>query len=232
MNQFQWNSGNLLTLGWSDAEELLCVQDDGLVLIYNMFGQYLHAFSMGQEAKDTKIIDAKIFASNSGTGVAVMTTNFRIFLINSIKEPKNRQLPEMPSNFHLEFVWENETNFPCISIAESVLDPTCWAIINEDRNTYSLVARKHEIFKLNQGYDVCSVQNVSFENTFDSIIAMSVSFNYRFLALYTNNGIVWMGTSDMEKKYCEFKTNQSERPKQIEWLVHPYHFRYLFNVED
>lgn len=53
---------------------------------------------MGQEAKDTKVIDAKIFASKSGTGVAVMTTNFRIFLINSIKEPKNRQLPEMPSN--------------------------------------------------------------------------------------------------------------------------------------
>lgn len=95
----QWNSGNLLTLGWSDAEELLCVQDDGLVLIYNMFGQYLHAFSMGQEAKDTKIVDAKIFASNSGTGVAVMTTNFRIFLINSIKEPKNRLLPEMPSRW-------------------------------------------------------------------------------------------------------------------------------------
>lgn len=114
----QWNSGNLLSLGWSDAEELLCVQDDGLVLIYNMFGQYQHTFSMGQEAKDTKVIDAKIFASNSGTGVAVMTTNYRIFLINSIKEPKNRQLPEIPSkmftieasnknvkilNFHLIF---------------------------------------------------------------------------------------------------------------------------------
>lgn len=101
----QWNSGNLLSLGWSDAEELLCVQDDGLVLIYNMFGQYQHTFSMGQEAKDTKVIDAKIFASNSGTGVAVMTTNYRIFLINSIKEPKNRQLPEIPSKmFAIEHI--------------------------------------------------------------------------------------------------------------------------------
>lgn len=103
----QWNSGNLLTLGWSDAEELLCVQDDGCVLIYNMFGHYLHAFSMGQEAKDTKVREAKIFASNSGTGVAVMTTNFRIFLINSIKEPKNRQLPEMPSKFQHIIIIEN-----------------------------------------------------------------------------------------------------------------------------
>lgn len=75
----------------------MCVQDDGLVIIYNMFGQYQHTFGMGQEAKDTKVIDAKIFPSSSGTGVAVMTSNFRIFLINSIKDPKIRQLPEMPS---------------------------------------------------------------------------------------------------------------------------------------
>lgn len=73
------------------------MQDDGLVIIYNMFGQYQHTFGMGQEAKDTKVIDAKIFPSSSGTGVAVMTSNFRIFLINSIKDPKIRQLPEMPS---------------------------------------------------------------------------------------------------------------------------------------
>lgn len=53
---------------------------------------------MGQEAKDTKIIDARIFRSSSGTGVAVMTSNFRVFLINNFKEPRIRQLPEMPSN--------------------------------------------------------------------------------------------------------------------------------------
>lgn len=84
-------------MGWTECEELICVQDDGLVLIYDMFGVYQHTFSMGQEAKDTKVIDAKIFPSGSGTGVAVMSTNFRIFLVNSVKEPKNRQLPEMPS---------------------------------------------------------------------------------------------------------------------------------------
>lgn len=52
---------------------------------------------MGQEAKDTKVIGAKIFMSSAGTGVAIMTTNYRIFLVNSIKDPKTRQLPEMPS---------------------------------------------------------------------------------------------------------------------------------------
>jgi vacuolar protein sorting-associated protein 16 len=95
----QWNSGQLRTIGWTDSEELLCVQDDGVVLIYNIFGQYLHKFSMGQEAIDTKIIDAKIFPTSQGTGCAVMTTHFRIFIINSYKDPKVRQLPEIPSKF-------------------------------------------------------------------------------------------------------------------------------------
>lgn len=52
---------------------------------------------MGPEAKDTKIIDAKVFSSSSGTGIAVMTTNYRIFTTNSVKEPKVRLLPEMLS---------------------------------------------------------------------------------------------------------------------------------------
>lgn len=42
-------------MGWSNADDLLCVQDDGLVLIYDLFGNYTHTLTMGQEAKDTKV---------------------------------------------------------------------------------------------------------------------------------------------------------------------------------
>lgn len=102
---------------------------------------------------------------------------------------------------------------------ESISNPTCWAIMNEERNTCSLVAREKEIYKLRQGDSICTALSVSIENEFSSIILMSVSYNHRFLALYTNTGILWMGTSDMKTKYCEFKTNQTDRPKQIEWIM-------------
>lgn len=88
-------------MGWTDSEELLCVQEDGVILIYNLYGQYQHKFSMGQEASDTKLIDAKIYATNQGTGVAVMTTHFRIFIVNNYKTPKVRLLPEIPSKLIL-----------------------------------------------------------------------------------------------------------------------------------
>lgn len=85
-------------MGWTNEEEFLCVQDDGLVVIHNMFGKYVHTFSISQKVKDLKVVDARIFTSPLNfTGIAVMTANYKIFLVNNIKEPKMRQLSELPS---------------------------------------------------------------------------------------------------------------------------------------
>lgn len=46
-----WTSGQLVHFGWSSSEELLCVQEDGCVLIYDMFGNHQHTFGMGQVIK-------------------------------------------------------------------------------------------------------------------------------------------------------------------------------------
>lgn len=45
---YQWNNGQLVAMGWSHQEELLCIQEDGQVLRYDMFGTYQHTFSMGE----------------------------------------------------------------------------------------------------------------------------------------------------------------------------------------
>lgn len=75
----------------------MCIKDDGTVLIYDMFGTMQHMFSMGEEASVTKIIEAKVFPSSTGTGIAVLTSKYRVFLVNSVKDPKVRQLPQIPS---------------------------------------------------------------------------------------------------------------------------------------
>lgn len=48
---------------------------------------------------------------------------------------------------------------------------------------------------------------------------MSVSFNNRHVAMCSNTGFLWMGSSDLRKKYCEFNTGRTEMPKQIEWCI-------------
>lgn len=84
-------------LGWSRNEELLCISDDGSVVMYDMYGAYNHAFSIIHEIQDVKVIDSKVFSSPQGTGVAVLTTTCKIHLVNNIYEPKTRQLCDVPS---------------------------------------------------------------------------------------------------------------------------------------
>ena len=48
---------------------------------------------------------------------------------------------------------------------------------------------------------------------------MAVSFNNRYLALFTDTGLLWIGSSDLQKVYCEFDTKCPTRPQQLVWYV-------------
>lgn len=84
VSQFVWNSGPLLRLGWSSAEELVCVQEDGRILIYDMFGTFIRTFGMGQEAADVRVLDCRVFENGLLTGVAVLTGSKRFFVVSNI----------------------------------------------------------------------------------------------------------------------------------------------------
>ncbi|PSN30635.1 Vacuolar protein sorting-associated protein 16 [Blattella germanica] len=201
-----WSSGQIIQHGWSSTEDLLCIQDDGSVLMYDMFGNYLHTFSMGQEAKDTKVIDAKIFASLNGTGVAVLTTSFRIFLVNSVKEPKVRRLAEIPISYSI------------LSVSPGLnVPPSSWAVISEDRQTRVLVAKDRELYVLKQSEQHALPVVPDFSDPVNSIVEMAVSQNNRHVALFSLGGRLWIGSADLRKRYCEFDTKCPNQPKQLVW---------------
>ncbi|XP_069702504.1 vacuolar protein sorting-associated protein 16 homolog [Periplaneta americana] len=191
-----WSSGQIIQLGWSSTEDLLCVQDDGSVLIYDMFGTYQHTFSVGQEVKDTKVIEAKIFSSLNGTGVAVLTSSYRIFVVNNVKDPKIRRLPEISS-----------LNIP----------PSSWTVFVEDRQTRVLVAKDKDLYELRQSETHALPVEQNFTETVGSIVEMAVSQNNRHVALFADNGRLWIGSADFRKRYCEFDTKCPSRPKQLVW---------------
>lgn len=43
----QWKSGVVKQLGWTVSDDLLCVQEDGTVLVYDLLGGFKRHFSMG-----------------------------------------------------------------------------------------------------------------------------------------------------------------------------------------
>ncbi|XP_070536133.1 vacuolar protein sorting-associated protein 16 homolog [Ptychodera flava] len=191
----KWNSGHIIHIGWSCTDDLLCVQEDGSVLVYDIFGRFKRHFSMGQEAKETQVLECEIFRSYSGTGVAVLTNSYKFFVVNNVDEPRTRTMANIPS-----------LSSP----------PTCWAVISEDRQTRILLARDNELFILDHGGQY-SQETPQMNAEVNAFISMSVSFNNKYLAMFTDSGLLWIGSADLRKVYCEFNTKSPARPQQLVW---------------
>ncbi|KAK2888891.1 hypothetical protein Q8A67_014266 [Cirrhinus molitorella] len=196
---FTWKSGVVKQLGWTVSDDLLCVQEDGTVLVYDLFGGFKRHFSMGNEVSQSQVLETKIFHSPYGTGVAIFTGALRFTLATNIDDIKLRRLPEVPG---LQGA------------------PTCWAVLTQDRQSKVLVANGSHLFVLdNTACTHVTPPGLSPQAT--SIVHMCVSFSYKYLALLTDSGHVWMGTSNLKEKLSEVDTKIKSSPKQMAWCRRP-----------
>uniref|UniRef100_A0A8C9XYI8 Vacuolar protein sorting-associated protein 16 homolog n=1 Tax=Sander lucioperca TaxID=283035 RepID=A0A8C9XYI8_SANLU len=189
---FPWKSGPVVQLGWTVSDELLCIQEDGSVLIYDLFGSFKRHFSMGQEVMQSQVLEAKVFHSPYGTGVAIVTASSRFTLATNIDDLKLRRLPEVPGN-----TWS--AGEVCRGILMSngpelyILDTTsCTAVVPPGLGPQA-----------------------------GSIVHMSVSFSYKYLALFTDTGHMWTGSSHLQDKMSEVDTKKTTPPKQMVWCRRP-----------
>uniref|UniRef100_A0A8B9HT77 Vacuolar protein sorting-associated protein 16 homolog n=1 Tax=Astyanax mexicanus TaxID=7994 RepID=A0A8B9HT77_ASTMX len=195
----QWKSGVVRQLGWTVCDDLLCIQEDGTVLIYDLFGSFKRHFSMGNEVGQSQVVEAKVFHSPYGTGVAIVTGASRFTLATNIDDLKLRRLPEVPG---LQGA------------------PTCWAVLTQDRQSKVLVANGGDLFILD--YTACTAVNPpGLSPQASSIVHMCVSFSYKYLALFTDSGHVWMGSANLKEKLSEVETKVRNPPKQMAWCRRP-----------
>ncbi|KAG5894092.1 hypothetical protein JTB14_003948 [Gonioctena quinquepunctata] len=194
---FKWTRRPIVHMGWTNEEELICIQEDGMVVTHDMFGKYHHLFSISQKVQDAKVVDAVLFTSlQNSTGIAVMTSNYKIFVVNNIKEPKTRQLSEIPRSSN---------------------PPTSWVVVSDDA-TEVLIARGMELYRLKQDeHHTSAMLEPDITNSCTAILKMSVSLNARHLAFFTDSGWLWLGSTDLRTKYCEVDTDIVHTPKQLIW---------------
>ncbi|MGH0134554.1 UNVERIFIED_CONTAM: hypothetical protein FKN15_023298 [Acipenser sinensis] len=189
----EWKSGVVVHIGWTVSDDLLCIQEDGTVLIYDMFGNFHRHFSMGNEVLQNQVIEAKVFHSAYGTGVAIVTGAFRFTLAANIDDLKLRRLPEVPG----------------LQVA-----PSCWAVLTQDRQTKVVLASGKDLYVLDN--TACTpVTPPGIDPQVSSYFQMAASFSYKYLALFTDTGHVWMGTSNLKEKLSEFDTKVRSPPKQM-----------------
>uniref|UniRef100_A0A8C7KYG4 Vacuolar protein sorting-associated protein 16 homolog n=1 Tax=Oncorhynchus kisutch TaxID=8019 RepID=A0A8C7KYG4_ONCKI len=199
MASFPWKSGPVRQLGWTVCDDLLCIQEDGTVLIYDLFGAFKRHFSMGNEVVQNQVLEAKVFHSPYGTGVAIVTGASRFTLATNIDDLKLRRLPEVPG---LQGA------------------PSCWAVLTQDRQTKVLLANRADLYILdNTSCTPVTPPGLSLQSC--SIVNMAVSFSYKYLALFTDSGHLWMGSANLKDKLSEVDTKVRTPPKQMVWCRRP-----------
>uniref|UniRef100_A0A6B0VFB1 Vacuolar protein sorting-associated protein 16 homolog n=1 Tax=Ixodes ricinus TaxID=34613 RepID=A0A6B0VFB1_IXORI len=197
LGNIRHDSGIIVAMGWSNTESLVCVQKDGVIIEYNLLGKILETFTMGQVPKDTNVLDCKIFTTSQRTGVGVLTGSYSFFLVESIASHKTWQLPEVPG---------------------MVAPPSSWTIIADEQGTRVIVAKDDKIFVLDpRGSARCIEETPPITTMFKAVTEMAVSFDYRNIALFLDDGHLWIGTSDLRSTLCELDTKEKSRPKQLLW---------------
>jgi len=170
---WKWNNNTAIAAGWSETEEALFVLEDGTVLVYSMFGVFKSTFSMGQEAKDIKLLAAKIFPSHSGTGVAVLTTTHRFYLVSSSSEPRVRKL------------------YDCGELPA----PTAWTPLAYDRQSKLVVGRGNELVLLSHNdMSVLELLPDPVPGSQAKVVLVATSHSQTKLATVMDTGLVWLGT--------------------------------------
>ncbi|KAI8809803.1 Vps16, N-terminal region-domain-containing protein [Cladochytrium replicatum] len=84
INQFQWDKGRIVGMGWTNTELLVCVLEYGSVRVYDIHGEFL------PDAKDYGVYDCHIWES----GVVALTGNCKLVVVNDLDEPRPRLLSD------------------------------------------------------------------------------------------------------------------------------------------
>ncbi|KAI9671303.1 MAG: hypothetical protein M1831_004212 [Alyxoria varia] len=193
IRSLNWDQRPIRGLGWSEDEKLLVIAQDGTVRIYSDLSNDYSPFTLGnhvtsQDVEEHGVVACKFWLS----GFVALLGNNRLIAVGRYDEPRPKLLATPPS--------------------DAVVS---WAIIPP---AYSLSGSVEALLAIGQTInvvdaDTCEdrmLQNGPFRH-------MSVSPNGRFIALYTDDGKVWVITSDFQDKLSEYDTRARTVPKDMQW---------------
>ncbi|KAI8913548.1 Vps16, N-terminal region-domain-containing protein [Gorgonomyces haynaldii] len=187
LQQFQWDGGRIISLGWTDDFRLVCVLESGLIRFYDIYGEYTST-SLGKLAEDFGVLDCKIWS----TGVVALTGKLE-FVALGFLEPRPQKLAS-------------------IALKEQ---PHCWTIVPPEkslsRHVEVLVSYQQTV------YVVDSAQAQDQQVQRGPFMRMALSPNGNFLALFTADGRLWVVSVDFQSSLADFQTNSTQPPLSMNW---------------
>ncbi|KAJ3129946.1 hypothetical protein HK098_007212 [Nowakowskiella sp. JEL0407] len=196
INQFQWDKGRIVGMGWTRTEHLICVLEYGSVRVYDIHGEFTQ-FSLGQDAKDYGVYECEIWDS----GLVALTGNYKLVAITDFEEPRPKYLSD-PGLMQAPHSWTIiPPQFTLSRHVEVLLAVNNTILVTDASSVQDQVQTFFIVPMLTQG----------------PFTRISVAPNGRVLALFTTDGRLWVVSSDFQKNLAEFSTNSTTPPIQMTW---------------
>jgi len=192
IHKFEWREGKIAGMGWTLQTNLVCILEEGKVILYNVYGHQISSFSLGEEVKTDHLVECQMW----GNGFVARTVNV-----------------------HLIGVFDVESDEPRIftlADPELQLPPTSWTVFPPNPNNPETPPTV--LLATEQG----TILAVSISAVHDQLLSngpftkMSMSPSGKVLACFSRSGNLWVTLSDFEKSLTDFSTN-SQDPLQLAW---------------
>ncbi|KAF2835369.1 vacuolar protein sorting-associated protein 16 [Patellaria atrata CBS 101060] len=188
IRRIDWDRGKIKALGWSEDEKLLVVTADGTVRCYYDLQGDFTPFTLGHGAQEHGVQSCRFWS----TGFVALLGNNNLISVTKYDEPRPKLLaipPEGPvSSWNLIP--------PAYTLSRSV------EVLLAIGQTIHVVDASDS---LDQG-----LQQGPFRH-------IGVSPNGKYVALYTDDGKVWVVSSDFQDRLSEYNSRAKTVPNHMEW---------------
>ncbi|KAF1989862.1 vacuolar protein sorting-associated protein 16 [Aulographum hederae CBS 113979] len=188
IKHINWDKGSIKGLGWSEDEKLLIVTNDGTVrCYYDLQGDFI-PFTLGHGAEEHGVLSCRFWS----TGFVALLGNNNLISVINYHEPRPRLLSVPPE--------QTVESWTLIPPADSL-----------SRSVEVLLAIGQTIFVV----EAADVQDTGLDK--GPFRHIRVSPNGKFVALYTEDGKVWVVTSDFQDRLSEYDSRAKTVPKDMQW---------------
>ena len=188
LRQINWEKSSIVGVGWSEDERLLVVTTDGTVHMYTDLQDDFSPFSLGHGAEEYGVKGCKFWSN----GFAALLGNNTVVAVYRYDEPRPQLLAAAPSG-----------------------EVTSWAIIppenTSSRSVEILLAMEKTVYVV----DAMECEDRGLEA--GPFRHMAVSPNGKFTALFTDDGKVWVISSDFQERFSEYESKVKTTPKDLQW---------------
>jgi len=192
LSEIPWEGEEpIAEFGWNDSERLVCMQTDGVALVYDIHGEYLYQFTTHKMVREERVAKCCIW----GTGCVILTeVGHRLFWVSNFSDPHTELMPD-----------------PYLAEA-----PTCMTVIEphltgNDAPEVLLSTRSGSVLVVDmEDSNDMDIDSGPFNN-------MVCSADGKFLACFSGSGQVLVYSSDFRQNIMEFNTKTTKKPHQVVW---------------